>query len=233
MKTSKGLTNAFVNIFSFLLLASILISCKSETKKEGKQEPFSCPPQQKRVTVIRAIDGDTVELLGEGKLRYSAINTPELTTDRGTPEPFAVEAFNRNRELTEGKDLCLELAVKERDRYGRLLGELYFPNGTSVSEILISEGLAFVCHYEGSGKFYERLLPVQRLALKERRGLFSLVDRPEAKRDFLGNKNSKRFHHPECPEAQKIKRKVIFKDLEKALYEGYCPSRECIHLIFF
>lgn len=228
----------FKTINPYLLLlvffASVLfVSCKSLPKKEGERDTFTCPPSQKKVTVVRAIDGDTVELSGMGKLRYAGVNTPELHTDWGRPEPFAVEAFNRNRELTEGKEFCLELSGKEKDRYGRFLGELYFPNGTSVSEILVSEGLAFVCYYEGSGKFYEKLLPVQRTAIKERRGLFSYVDRPEAKTRYIGNKNSKRFHHPECREVEKIKKKVIFKDLESALYEGYCPSRECSHLIFF
>lgn len=173
-----------------------------------------------------------VELESGEKLRYAGINTLELHTPDGRPEPFAKEAYYKNRELTEGKSFCLEKALRERDRYGRFLGELYFSNGSSVSEILVSEGLALVCFYEGSAKFFERLLPVQKKALHKRVGLFSYLDKPQAKVNFIGNKKSFRFHHPDCFEALKIKQKVIFNNLEEALKEGYCPSRECLSLIF-
>lgn len=221
----------FSSLFLFLF-ALLLFACTNQAQTGKKEETFSCPPSQEKVTVKRAIDGDTVELEGGEKLRYAAINSLELHTESGKPEPFAKEAYLRNKELTEGKSFCLEKAVRERDRYGRLLGELYFPNGTSVSELLLSEGLALLCHYEGSGKIFERLLVTQRKALSERKGLFSYVDKPEAKVNFIGNKHSKRFHHPQCAEAKNIKRKIIFKNLEEALYEGYCPSRECTYMIF-
>lgn len=220
--------------FLFLFFGLFLFSaCKGEgLKPERTENAFECPSPLIKVKVVRAIDGDTVLLQGGERLRYAGINTLELHTESGKPEPFAREAYLRNKELTEGKSFCLEKALRERDRYGRLLGELYFPNGTSVSEIFISEGLALTCYYEGSGKFYEKYLEVQRKALERRRGLFSYVDKPEAKIEFIGNKNSRRFHHPACKEAKNIKRKIIFKNLEEALRAGYCPSRECIDLIF-
>lgn len=199
--------------------------------KEG-EEAFECPANLLKVKVIRALDGDTVLLEGGEKLRYAGINTLELHTETGKSEPFSEEAYLRNKELTEGKFLCLKEALRERDRYGRLLGELYFSNGTSVSEILISEGLAFVCYYKGSGEVYERYLEVQRKALERRVGLFSYLEKPMANSEFIGNKKSRRFHHPSCKEAKSIKKRVIFKNLEEALKAGYCPSRECIDLIF-
>lgn len=217
-------------LFGFFFL--ILSSCQREKKASDSQASFECPSSLIKVKVKRTIDGDTVELENGEKLRYAGINALELHTESGKPEPFAKEAYLRNKELTEGKTFCLEKALRERDRYGRLLGELYFPNGTSVSEILVSEGLALVCYFEGSGKYFEKYLPIQQKALSERKGLFSYVDRPSSKVNFIGNKNSRRFHHPACGEAKSIKKKVIFKDLEEALKAGYCPSRECTHLIF-
>lgn len=225
----------FKRIFLLILFFGLFLfnACKGEGQKPEKAEKdFACPSPLVKVKVVRAIDGDTVLLQGGERLRYAGINTLELHTESGKPEPFAKEAYLKNKELTEGKTLCLEKALRERDRYGRLLGELYFPNGTSVSEVLISEGLALTCYYEGSGKFFERYLKVQERALKERKGLFSYVDRSEAKIEFIGNKKSRRFHHPLCREAKSLKRRVIFKNLEEALSAGYCPSRECIPLIF-
>ncbi len=221
-------------LFFFLVFFIFLLSaCKGERVKfEGKGEGIECPGSLLKVRVVKVVDGDTVLLEGGEKLRYAGINTLELHTESGKPEPFAREAYLRNKELTEGKTLCLERALRERDHYGRLLGELYFPNGTSVSEILISEGFALVCYYEGSGKFFERYLEVQKTAIKKRKGLFSYLDRDLSQVSFIGNKNSRRFHHPDCKEAQRIKKRIIFKNLEEALEAGYCPSRECINLIF-
>jgi len=221
-----------VLILFFGLFFLFLSSCQGEKKSSNSQSSWACPPPLVKVKVQRAIDGDTVELSGGERLRYAGINSLELHTESGRPEPFALEAYQRNKELTEGKSFCLEKAERERDRYGRLLGELYFSNGTSVSEILVSEGLALVCYYEGSGKFFEKYLSVQQRALTQGKGLFSYVKRPSSKVNFIGNKNSRRFHHPACKEGKSIKRKVIFKDLEEALRAGYCPSRECTNLIF-
>lgn len=217
--------------FLWLFLVFVFLSCNSQGQSE-KSGALDCKPPLVKVKVKRAIDGDTVELEDGEKLRYAGVNTLELHTPDGRPEPLAKEAYFKNKELTEGKSFCLEKSLRERDRYGRLLGDLYFPNGTSVSEILVSEGLGLVCFYEGSAKFFERLLPIQREALNKRVGLFSYLDKPQAKTNFIGNKKSFRFHHPNCSEARKIKQKVVFNNLEEPLKEGYCPSRECLSLIF-
>ncbi len=194
-----------------------------------------------KVFIKKVIDGDTVVLGNGERLRYAGINTLELHTLEGIPQPFAREAYELNKKLVEGKYLYLKLSKRKRDRHGRLLGELYFENGTSVSEILVKKGLALVCKYKGNQDLYFKYLPLQREALKKRIGIFSLIDKepvPEFLfhgkkiRGYIGNKRSKRFHHPRCPEARFIRRKVILQTLEEAFYKGYCPARCCFNLIF-
>lgn len=179
----------------------------------------------KWVKVVKVIDGDTVILEDGTHLRYAGINTPELHTEKGPPEPFAREAYLLNRKLTEGRRLYLEEAQRKRDRYRRLLGYLFLPDGRLVSEILVAKGLALVCYYPGSTKYYQKLLRLQREALKNRRGLFSRLKNTEP--FYVGNRKSRRFHRPGCPQAQKIKRKRIFNSLEEAFFAGYCPARGC------
>lgn len=207
-----------------LFLLFLFLSCQksAQTSKESLL----------KVKVIKVIDGDTVILENGEKLRYAGIDTPEIHTSTNTPQPFAISAFELNKKLTEGKILYFEQALRERDRYGRLLGELYFENGTAVSEILVKEGLAFVCFYPGSAKYYQKYLPLQKEAIKERKGIFSLLEKEPKNVIYIGNEKSKRFHHSHCPEVEKIKRKVYFKSIESALLNGYCPSRECFELIF-
>lgn len=221
-----------LSIFCFL---SLLSACKKEEKvetlKEVEEAEVSCPSGMELVEVKRVVDGDTVELKTGEKLRYAAINSLELHTETGMPEPFAKEAYLRNKELVERKKLCLAKNTREKDRFGRLLGELYFPNGTSVSEILVREGLALCCWFEGSGNLFEKCLPIQRYAIKARVGLFSLLDKA-GPGPYYGNKKSKRFHHPFCSKDVNIKRMVMFKTAEEALFEGYCPVRSCIEYVF-
>lgn len=215
------------SLFTLLgILLCLWITYLSGCKKEEKLP-------QGWVKVVRALDGDTVELSTGEKLRYASIDTPELNLGKNLPpQPFAKEAFELNKKLTEGKAFRLELATKERDRYGRLVGELYFENGTSVSEILVREGLAMACYYPGAASFYQKYVELQREAVKQRKNFFSLLDKQPRDINYIGNRGSKRFHHPDCPEAQKIKRKVYFKTLEEAFLEGFCPSRECFDRIF-
>ena len=177
------------------------------------------------VTVVRAIDGDTVVLSDGRRLRYAGINAPELHVEGGPPEPFAREAWLLNRRLVEGRRLRFEPAARRRDRYGRLLGYLFLPDGRLVSEVLVSQGLAFACYYPGAGRYRERLLAAQRRALAEGRGIFGALRDTEPY--YVGNRASRRFHRPGCPNARHIRRRILFRSLRQALYAGYCPARGC------
>ena len=99
------------------------------------------------VHVSRVIDGDTIELAGGEHLRYIGIDTPEEVDPRKPVQCFATEAAERNKELVEGKDVVFYKDVSERDRYGRLLGFVYLPDGTFVNRMLVSEGYAFSYAY--------------------------------------------------------------------------------------
>ena len=83
-----------------------------------------------RLAVKRVIDGDTivadVELplgitLRDQRIRIASWNAPE----RGTPE--GGEATELLREIVEANrwQLWIRIAPRERDQYGRVLGELY------------------------------------------------------------------------------------------------------------
>ncbi|NPA40237.1 MAG: nuclease [Thermodesulfobacteria bacterium] len=188
-----------------------------------------------RVKVIRVIDGDTVVLSNGIHLRYAGINALELHTPDGIPQPFAIEATKLNQKLTLGKTFLLKLVPTKKDRYGRWVGELYFPNGTSVSEELIKSGYVLVCYYRDSKFLFKKYLPLQREVLKKGKGIFALAKFIDVLRKgvyYVGNKRSKRFHFMSCPEARKIKRKVIFNSITEALYQGYCPARGCFDMIF-
>jgi len=222
MVPKKPLTN-FLRTLIFLLLSTFFFVYQSFATRLIK------------VKVVRVIDGDTVVLSNGKHLRYAGINALELHTKTGIPQPFAVEATELNKRLTLNKTLYLKLVPSIYDRYGRWVGELYFPNGTSVSELLLKSGYVLVCYYRDSKPLFRKYLPLQRRVLRQNRGIFALarfIDSLEKGRVYIGNKRSKRFHAPSCREARFIRHKVIFHSIIEALYQGYCPARGCFNEIF-
>ncbi len=181
--------------------------------------------------VSHVIDGDTVVLETGTKVRYPGINTPEVTHEDRPGEPFGDEARLRNRELVEGKRVTVRTVHgAKRDRFGRLLADLVLEDGRSVSEILVQEGLAFVCIYNNGDKTENhRLLELQRKAIEAKRGMWSApAARPEPY--YIGNTKSLRFHRPSCPFGKKTSKehRKLFKEREAAFREGFCPCKKCL-----
>ena len=54
---------------------------------------------QQEALVVRVIDGDTVEIEGEQRLRYIGIDAPEIACSTEPAEYFGEEAAEKNREL--------------------------------------------------------------------------------------------------------------------------------------
>lgn len=123
-------------------------------------------------TVSRTIDGDTVELATGQRVRYIGIDTPELTWPR---ECYAVEAYQRNKELVEGKRVALRNDVSETDRYGRLLRYVYLPNGEMVNAILVREGYALAATFPPNVMFADLFVQLEREAREAGRGLWGPV----------------------------------------------------------
>lgn len=90
----------------------------------------------KEVSILKVIDGDTVEITGGKRVRYIGINAPEMGM------PFYKEATQKNKLLVEGKRVNLEICKAEpRDRYGRVLAWVY-ADSLLVNAELLKEGLA-------------------------------------------------------------------------------------------
>jgi len=76
-------------------------------------------------SVYKVLDGDTIILTNARNVRYIGIDTPESRKRvRGEwvydPEPYAVEAYNLNRRLVEGKKVSLSrvLSNSSSNRWG-------------------------------------------------------------------------------------------------------------------
>lgn len=184
---------------------------------------------EKSALVRYVIDGDTIVLKNGTKVRYRGINSPEIPHKDTPGEPMGWEATRRNRQLVRGRLVRLVQDDEKRDRFGRLLAYVFLPDGRMVNEILVREGMAFVCFSKKGSPFSKRLLAAQREAIDAGRGIWSIPPvRPEPY--YVGNRKTLRFHRPSCPYGKKIckSNRVIFKSRSDACKEGFCRCKKCL-----
>ncbi len=181
-----------------------------------------------RVKVHWVDDGDTIVVAGGERVRYLGINTPEVAHKDEPGEPFGDEAKAFNKKLVQGRWINLELAEQQRDHYGRLLAYVFLADGTFVNGELVRQGYAHLLRKQPKLRHWERLLALQRQALKEKKGMWSLpVVKPE--KFYIGNKRSWIFHRPHCQFGRKTAagNRLRFRDRYEALYHGFSPGRRC------
>jgi micrococcal nuclease len=107
--------------------------------------PVSAPRGDETVTVLRVVDGDTIQVRLRGraeKIRLIGVDTPESVDPRRPVEYFGKEAAAFTRRMVEAKVVILrgERGKENRDRYGRLLRYVYLPDGTCLNAEIIRQG---------------------------------------------------------------------------------------------
>jgi len=173
-------------------------------------------------------DGDTILLSSGEKVRYLGIDAPEVDHEGGKSEAHAIEAWKFNREMLGGAQVRLEYDREKQDRYGRHLAYVFLKNGKMVNDLLVRKGLAHVMFIAPNLKYRDLLLESQREAMKKGRGIWGKRLKKKGK-IFLGNRNSFRFHLPDCPFGKMISKKnlLTFRSIHDAFWEGYSPCRQC------
>jgi micrococcal nuclease len=125
--------------------------------------------------VVRVVDGDTiwVSLGGHAeKVRYIGMDTPETHHPTRGEEPGGREATEVNRRLVEQKTVRLELDVRHRDRYGRLLAYV-FVGETMINAELVRLGYAQVMTVPPNVRYAGLFVKLQRQAREAGRGLWA------------------------------------------------------------
>jgi len=136
---------------------------------------MSPTPAGEVARVVEVVDGDTIKVEMNGRIytvRYIGIDTPELHHPHKPVEYYAREAYEKNRELVEGKTVILEKDVSETDRYGRLLRYVYV-DGIFVNAYLVEQGYARAVTFPPDVKYAELFLQLEREAREAGRGLWA------------------------------------------------------------
>ena len=126
---------------SFMGAFFLLLSCGSA----AATSLCSIKEVSPEYAVRNVVDGDTIRLQDNRRVRLIGINAPELGGRGRTAEPYAVQAKRRLTALIKANNNKVSLSVGEQsqDRYGRMLANLYDRNGVSLEEQMVAEGLAY------------------------------------------------------------------------------------------
>jgi len=174
------------------------------------------------------IDGDTVVMDDGQKIRYIGINAPELASDDHEAEPYGEASKRFNARLVDRKKVRLEFDKDRFDQYKRLLAYVFLKNGTFVNCEMLLNGDAYFLQHRPNLKYNSILLQAQQSAMAAKRGIWQNWN--ENQNAVVGNKNSRRFHLPNCPYGRQIKsqNRIVFQKKWDAYWEGYAPAKRCM-----
>ena len=100
----------------------------------NSQEVGDLPAEAVEYRISRIVDGDTVYMKDGTKVRLHGIDTPERD------QPYGKQA-TRNLDKLIGRTVFV--VERDTDRYGRLVGTLYTPEGVNVNLEMVCNGSAW------------------------------------------------------------------------------------------
>ena len=136
------------------------------------------PDMFEKVFVKKVVDGDTLILDSDQRVRFIGVDTPETVHPKKSMQCYGREASNKTKALLSDKWIYLEKDVSETDRYARLLRYIYLPDPNNpkeaifINEYLIEYGYGTVITYPPDVKYHDKFVDAQRIAQKEERGLW-------------------------------------------------------------
>ena len=141
-----------------LLILTVLISgCVGQPSNE------TTTTTKELVEVLRVIDGDTIELVDERRVRLISINAPE-------ENEFY---YNESKEYLDEsiKEKKVELDIFGNDKYGRILAHVYVDN-TLINLEIVKNGFAHTYFVSPDEKFYLELKQAEKVAKDKKVGIW-------------------------------------------------------------
>ena len=140
---------------------------------------FTGPEPEFTGRVVGIVDGDTIDVLHNGKakrVRLYGIDCPEREQAYGKKAKWFTSDLAFRKTVT--------VIVKDRDRYGRTIGEVILPNGKSLNNELVRAGYAW-WYFKYAPKDFD-LKILQKASMELKAGLWADAD-PVAPWEFRGS----------------------------------------------
>ena len=188
----KGKMNKVIILLlvGLLALTGYLFSSDLDPRFHSKEEvklkiPFGQSYDYSNILVTRAVDGDTLVLENNERVRLIGIDTPEMHEsdklnrdakrnhqDVETIKQLGRRSYEFTKKLVEGKRVRLEFDVERFDRYKRILAYVYLLDGTFLNAAIIEQGYASMMTYPPNVKYADLFLKLYRQARDSKRGLW-------------------------------------------------------------
>ena len=123
--------------------------------------------------VIRVVDGDTLVLQNDERVRLIGVDTPETKHPTKPVEPFGPEASSFTKRAVEGKTVQLKFDREKRDRYQRLLAYVYVGDWCLNEELIRAGYSECITTYPFDKSMKARFKLAEDEAKRSRRGLWS------------------------------------------------------------
>lgn len=129
------------------------------------------------VTLDRAVDGDTLKVMYEGKsqsVRLLLVDTPETSHPKLGTQPLGKEAKEYTKQVVENaKKIELEFDIgPNRDKYSRLLAYVYV-DGVMLQESLLEKGYARVAYiYPPNVRYVDEFKAIQSKSKQQALGIW-------------------------------------------------------------
>jgi micrococcal nuclease len=132
------------------------------------------PAHYESARVTQVVDGDTLELKDETRVRLIGLDTPEIGHDGKADDPGARQASAALREMLaqSGWRVRLVADAEGRDRYGRRLAHVFDDQGRNIGEQLLGRGLAYQSPFPSNPKFLNCYKAAEDEARLAKRGLW-------------------------------------------------------------
>jgi len=118
------------------------------------------------------VDGDTILLDNDGRVRLIGVDTPETVHPKKPVEYFGKKASAFTKRMCKSKKVRLEYDWQKRDRYGRLLAYVYLEDGTFVNAEIIKQGYGFA-YTQFPFKYLEEFRQYEKEAREDQVGLWA------------------------------------------------------------
>lgn len=133
-----------------------------------------------RGRVVRAVDGDTLEVAIDGgpteTVRLIGVDTPETVKPDTPVQCFGPRASAFEHRAVEGRRVRLLTGVEPRDYYGRLLAYVWVAGGAEdrfLEAELLRRGLARTLTFHPNDRFAPRFEGLAQSAARAGKGLWS------------------------------------------------------------
>jgi micrococcal nuclease len=128
--------------------------------------------------VAEVIDGDTLRLANQARVRLFGADTPETKHPDMPPQPWGAEATQFSRDFIDQRPVRLEFDRERKDRYGRFLAYVYVDE-RMLNEELLRAGLArALLDYPYSDSMKRRFRAAEAEAKAAKKGIWSGAPAP-------------------------------------------------------